>query len=295
MVYENEPLKFISFPTINSSEINNLLCDYGGFKAFGIITALYCYIGRTGCYYTHWNRSAKLDFLHTYYCDMSRDKGVNYVDEIVKYCLRTNIFDKEKFEKYNILTNEYIQRAFLVPAKRRLKVFVNKDYVLNFLQPDFDKLGKNANISSENVNISEQREGKESERKEKETKNIIKEGKEEKTTELPPPIIKFKNEFPDKIISSNENEFKVPASVDIDLLIKKIKDSTFIQRANNFTLEYMCKDKVYKKITSGYYDNDGPVVKEESSPKKIKQNFEQRTYNKEKLDSLYDDIDDINI
>lgn len=258
MVYENEPLKFVSFPTLNNSEINELLCNYGGFKAFGVLTALYCYIGRTGCYYVLWNRSAKLDFIHTYYSDMSQDKGLAYVDEIVKFCLRTNIFDKEKYDKYEILTCHNIQKSFLVPAKRRKEVFINMNYVLNFFHTDYNNLGKNVNISNQNVDIETTREGKNQKEKEKD----IKKEEEEKATVFSPPILKFKQEFPNKIISNNDN-FTVPETVDIDLLIQKIKNSSFIQRANNFTLENMCKEKMYKKIISGFYDNDGPVVKDE--------------------------------
>lgn len=257
MVYENKPLIFISQDTLNTSEINELLCNYGGFKAFGVLTALKCYIGRTGCYYVYWNRSAKLDFLHTYYNDMSLDKGLAYVDEIVKFCIRTNIFDKQKFELYNILTCESVQQNFCEAIPKRTYVYVNKNFVLNSIYAKYGERIKKGVEKTKKGNFSKQSEGKESQRENEDINN-------KERDNILPLIEKFKKELPNKLISGNGKLTNIPSYVDMDFLIEKVKSNHWLlNETPNFTLEYMCKEEIYNKIKAGFYDKRSPLIKDE--------------------------------
>ena len=80
--------------------------------------------------------------------------GGDVVREIASAAMREDIFSKEMFEKYGILTSRGIQKRFADVAKRRKEIFDKPEYVLlDYSQNsgDVDNSGENVCNPSENV------------------------------------------------------------------------------------------------------------------------------------------------
>lgn len=83
--------------------------------------------------------------------------------------------------------------------------------------------------------------------------------------------------------------FKLPANFDCNLLIQKMKESTFLREHQEFGLNWCIKN--YQAIIQDYYkDFAHRKVEVDSSP-----GFEQRTYTDEELQGLYDTLDEIEL
>lgn len=95
-------------------------------------------------------------------------------------------------------------------------------------------------------------------------------------------LIKFKEAFPSKSI---ESVVEIPEYLDIDLLIKKVKESDFLRELNNIDLEW-CINHYDSIIRSDYktFEKTTPFP-----------NFNQREYTKETLNNLYDSLEDIEV
>ena len=262
MVYANKPLDFVSIPTNNDESLSLILSDYGGFKAFGVITALFAFIGRTGGYYVHWNTLAKKRFLHEFYWEGKVNDGLNYVDEIVNVCFRTNIFDKEIYKKYQVLTGYWSQKTFKEPARKRKSPFIEMNYVLSFFQTDYLELSKKGDFFSKKGDFLQGREGEAEVEVEEINKGDSIDCSLRSIEESTPLIEKFKSECPTKIVDCD----RIPKFVDIHLLIKAIKESSFLtKRSPNFTLKYMCGQEKYFEILQGKYAVDWNKSKTESN------------------------------
>lgn len=145
-----------------------------GLKGFAVIVKLYQKIFGGLGYYCEWTNDVGMRFSRIV-CE-----GYTLVSEIVSAAIRRGIFDKDLYEKYNVLTSVEIQEKYFKAVSRRKQVNVKAEYLLIKV----DQLSGNVNILSgnvcrneENVYISEQRKVKESkvkeskveERREKET------------------------------------------------------------------------------------------------------------------------------
>lgn len=269
MVYKNKPLNFVSFPTNIDDGLSSILGNYGNFKAFGVITALFAFIGRTGGYYAHWNELAKKRFLHEYYWEGKVNDGLNYVNEIVMLCLRTGIFDKEIFKKYGVLTGHWPQRTFNEAGKKRTKtLFIDMNYVLKSFYADYLKLKQKVDFFNEKGDLSKgMGEGDEVELEEKAVVDILAKGDNidcslRTVAESTPLIERFKLECPTKIVDCD----RIPAYVDIEKLIEAVKVSSFLsEKSPNFTLNYMCGKEIYYNILQGKYAVDWNKSKKESN------------------------------
>lgn len=56
--------------------------------------------------------------------------GGSVVSEIVEASIRRGIFDKDLFEKYQILTSKGVQKRYFTAVIRRKKIEVKKEYLL---------------------------------------------------------------------------------------------------------------------------------------------------------------------
>lgn len=117
----------------------------------------------------------------------SDDINLN-IDEyimILNYCLSSNLFDKNLYEKYSILTSERIQKNYCAASERRKEIDFFKEYLLtdvaalytkkedvNILALNADILPLNDNILALNADIGTQSKVKESKRK-KSKKTIV--------------------------------------------------------------------------------------------------------------------------
>lgn len=95
-----------------------------GLTGFALVVKLFQKIYGERGYYCEWTRDVALLF--------SQENGLGYsvVSEIVNATVRRGIFDKDKFEKYGILTSRRIQQTYFDACQRRKNIFFNSDYLL---------------------------------------------------------------------------------------------------------------------------------------------------------------------
>lgn len=129
----------------------------------------------------------KIYGLQGYYCEWTNDVallfarklglGGNVVSEIVAASIKRGIFNKQLYDKYNILTSTEIQKNYFEAVSRRKSITVKKEYLLvNCAQicKNVSISYENVDILSENADISEQR---------KEENSIEKKSIENKSTQ----------------------------------------------------------------------------------------------------------------
>ncbi len=116
-----------------------------GAVGFAVIIKLLIKIYGDNGYYYDWNERTKLIF--------SRRINLDYekVDEIVKDAVEFKFFNKEKFEKYKILTSKRIQQHFIHSTKRRKIVELKKPFLVLNNQNEYI-LQENVYIIEENAN-----------------------------------------------------------------------------------------------------------------------------------------------
>lgn len=138
-----------------------------GLTGFGVVVRLLQEIYGKHGYYIEWTTEVALLFARKV------GLGGGVVSEIIEASIRRGMFDKEKYDKYRVLTSRGIQRRYFEAVSRRKVLEVDYNILLvNVAQicPNADIRAKNVDISSENVNISEQS---------KEEKSKVKKSKEE--------------------------------------------------------------------------------------------------------------------
>ena len=138
-----------------------------GLTGFGVVVRLLQEIYGKHGYYIEWTTEVALLFARKV------GLGGGVVSEIIEASIRRGMFDKEKYDKYRVLTSRGIQRRYFEAVSRRKVLEVDYNILLvNVAQicPNADIRAKNVDIFSENVNISEQS---------KEEKSKVKKNKEE--------------------------------------------------------------------------------------------------------------------
>lgn len=142
-----------------------------GLTGFSVIVKLYQKIYGEQGYYCEWTNDVALLF------SKSLGLGRDVVSEIVKAAIRRGIFDKDIFEKYQVLTSKGVQRRYFEAVSRRKNVEVKKEYLLVQVAPKYG----NVSILSENADIAEENAGRNGQRKEEKRK--VKKSKEEESKE----------------------------------------------------------------------------------------------------------------
>ena len=97
-----------------------------GLKGFAIIVKLWQMIYREHGYYCEWNEERELLFAS----EEGTDCSSNLIHEVVQACIRRDIFSKELFDKYHILTSRGVQKRYLTVTAKRKKAEVKKEYSL---------------------------------------------------------------------------------------------------------------------------------------------------------------------
>jgi len=104
-------------------------------------------------YWIQWNKDAQNVFLLEY--DYTKDELKEYLD----YYFEENIFSKEIFEKYNIITGEEIQQYWLICAKKRMRFIegIIEPFMLVSYQKEVEenqkRFAKFLKLASENSNF----------------------------------------------------------------------------------------------------------------------------------------------
>jgi hypothetical protein len=127
-----------------------------GIIGFAVIIRLFMKVYRNGYYY-QWGEKEQLLFSKRLNVD------INTLNAIIDDAIEWEIFNRDMFEMWMILTSKGIQRRYLEAAKRRQKVELNAEYLLlteNCLNAYNNVLI--VNINPDNVDISTQSKVKES-------------------------------------------------------------------------------------------------------------------------------------
>lgn len=124
-----------------------------GLTGFGVVVHLLQEIyGKEG-YYIEWTEEVALLFARKV------GLGGSVVSEIVEASIRRGMFDKEKYDKYRVLTSKGIQTRYFEAVSRRKVLEVDYNILLvdvAQILTNVDIQAKNVNILSKNADISEQ-------------------------------------------------------------------------------------------------------------------------------------------
>ena len=157
-------IDYFPLDVVSDAKLELIEAEFG-LIGFGVIVHLLQEIyGRAG-YYIEWTEEVALLFARKI------GLGGSVVSEIIEASIRRSMFDKEKYDKYRVLTSKEIQTRYFEAVSRRKVLKV--DY--NILLIDCTHFFKNVSIQAENVNIFSknayiEKQSKEKERKEKESK-----------------------------------------------------------------------------------------------------------------------------
>lgn len=124
-----------------------------GLTGFGVVVHLLQEIYGKAGYYIEWTEEVALLFARKV------GLGGSVVSEIVEASIRRGMFDREKYDKYRVLTSRGIQKRYFEAVKRRKVLEVDSNILLidvTHFCGDVGIQAKNANILSENASISKQ-------------------------------------------------------------------------------------------------------------------------------------------
>lgn len=102
----------------------NLIEAEFGLVGFAVVIKLYQKIYGTNGYYTTWNNEVGLLLASKINLDIKR------LNRIIEKCIERDIFSKDMYDKFSILTSKGIQKRFFTITKRRKESDINWDYIL---------------------------------------------------------------------------------------------------------------------------------------------------------------------
>ncbi|WP_342432633.1 conserved phage C-terminal domain-containing protein [Neobacillus sp. FSL H8-0543] len=150
-----------------------------GLEGFAVVIKLLMKIYKNSYFY-EWTEKEQLLFSRRINVD------INLLNAIVNHCLEWELFNKETYSKYSILTSLGIQKRYLEAIGRRKEIVLNKDYLLvdpnshlgtskiRIVYINNDNVRVNVDINEENDNSNPQSKVKESKvKKSKEEKYSI--------------------------------------------------------------------------------------------------------------------------
>ncbi|MDR0676584.1 MAG: DUF4373 domain-containing protein [Elusimicrobiota bacterium] len=123
------------------SKIELFEAEYG-LQGFGFIIKIFQKIYKNG-YYIKWDEDELS--LTSKQVNVSN----NSINAYIKTAIKRDIFDKNLYERYGILTSKGIQKRFFLIVNRRKKIEIKKEYILIELK-DY----KNVNVSNNSINVS---------------------------------------------------------------------------------------------------------------------------------------------
>ena len=122
---------------------------------FGIVIKMWQIIYDNG-YFIKWTERELLLYKNRINAD------INLINDVINECLKWDIFNKEMFDKYKILTSSGIQKRYVEAIKRRKEITIEESYWLIDV-PDisgvavfYSSLEVNVDINSINDDISTQ-------------------------------------------------------------------------------------------------------------------------------------------
>ena len=144
-----------------------------GIKGFAIIVRLWQKIYSEKGYYCEWSERSPLLFLANWFGGNS-GVDLNLIKEVVSTALKNGIFDKELYEKYDILTSDGIQKRYFDVVIRRSEIEVIEENLLVSVANFNGNVSKNNISACKNTkNVCRNETSKVKESKEKKSNNTL--------------------------------------------------------------------------------------------------------------------------
>ena len=246
-----------------------------GLKGFAVVVKLYQKIYGEFGYYCEWNEDSLLLFMSENGVS-SRDEK-NLITEIVSACIRRNIFSKQLFNDFGILTSEGVQRRYLNATSKREMIVLKKEYLLIFVPKNSKNVVINSIYDGRNSiydGRNSQSRGKESRGKERkvEESNITVSNDTVCQTQDVRRIVDAWNLLEaygikpiSKLSSGSQRYQRISARIkqygvdEVLMAIDKIKNSDFLQGKNNrgwtITFDWFVMPNNFPKVHDGNYEN----------------------------------------
>lgn len=274
----SEKMFMADFNVINKNKIANQRLE-----AFAVYTMLKMYMGNdkeSGFFLR-----ADEKHLKTLASDVLYGIDIKFLKRVLVSCFDNDLFDKTFYDKFNILTSLDIQDKYFYSdnvKRRALKTIADyKDFVYASIWEDLKLADRNKkDACKNNKNASNNGETRPDETQ---TKTYTQTKTENETTGSA--LNFFLSQFPNKNFDKNT---AVPENINLDLLAKKIKESTFLMSANNLDLTWCIKH--YQDIISDRYKNFNT-----NQPKHAVLNYTPTDYSNTDLNKLFDNLEDIEI
>lgn len=165
MKIANTGLRYFSVDVhfFEKESISIIINDFG-LEATAVILKLYAQIFTNG-YYIRWNEKIAKIFSTTFPTHFNSNKMMALVDAL----LEEDVFNRQLYQQYGILTSEEIQQNFFEAVSRRKSIHIAEpEYLMVLDQLDdstrkkIDSIGQERTFSPQNVSQSEQSKVKES-------------------------------------------------------------------------------------------------------------------------------------
>lgn len=113
---------------------------------WALIVKLWRKIYSTYGYYYPWTEKEILLFRK------AQNVDINLLNDVIKYAIELDIFNKELFNKYNILSSNGIQKRYLESIKRRKQQTLIEEYCLFDVNEYKNELKADINLKIESIN-----------------------------------------------------------------------------------------------------------------------------------------------
>lgn len=134
-----EGIDYFSLDCYMDDKMKMIQAEFG-LKGFAIVVMLWQVIYREHGYYCEWDEDRELLFKS----EAGLDCGSNLVTQVIDACIKRDIFSRELFDKYHILTSRGVQKRYLAVTAKRKKAEVKKEYSLIKVTQNRVNDGKNA-------------------------------------------------------------------------------------------------------------------------------------------------------
>lgn len=260
-----------------------LLIANTGLSGFAIYNLLLNKIYGEEGYFVKW--TSEVETLFAFQLNV---KGQT-VSECIKYLIARGFFDKDMFDKYNILTSREIQLEYLRITKQRKRVnqWHTPQYVFSDIlncQND-SELGENSSEMSENArSLTTEKEQSKEQSEEKQSDNKSN-SESESIGEMSPAM--YLSQKLNKKLSNKKLQIDT-TKVDIDKLCEAVSKSIFLQQANNLGVDWLVEH--YDEVIRGDYKTIDNTKKNKNNGATLR----QREYTKEELSNanLMSNIED---